>query len=444
MLGLAASSLIDDQRRWFVETRSAWLRLIVLATLAVNLALAPGHGDYLVHSNVVVGYALVTAPALVLARLKRGSRWLAAGFVTVDAMLVVVLFHEHLFTTTSELDHSLTAPSLAIGFVLLTHVALRLNPRLVLLFSSVVVVGWLSLMAVAVDAHLVDGTSSEIDWKSFSVEAGLATTFGFAAFVCSLLTYDHNVLLRNAVASERSRVNLSRFFPPNVLSQLEQTGQSLELARRQVAVMFVDLRLFTRFTESAPPEQVAEILAEYREHVTSAVFAYGGTVDKFIGDGVMAVFGQPWSGSDDVGRALDCAVSLASSLEQWRESRLRKGKQALEAGIGLHAGTALGGILRSGSHAEFTLFGDVVNVAERLERLCKDLDASLVTSDTVMASLPRWSKDDEWRWKDDTALEGRTGRLRIAYRPRLGRASTPSRNRRGSYEDASSRRSAGM
>lgn len=372
----------------------------------------------MVHANVVVGYALVTVLALGLAQLQRGPRWLAAPFVVVDALLVVALFHEHLFTSESGLDHSLTAPSLAIGFVLLTHVALRLNPRLILLFSVLVIVGWLALLAVAVDAHLAEGPFSEIDWKLFWVEASLATTFGFAAFVCCLVTNDHNVLLQNAVASERRRVNLSRFFPPNVLSQLEQTGQSLELARRHVSVMFVDLRFFTRFSEAAAPEQVADLLAEYREQVTSLVFAHGGTVDKFIGDGVMAVFGQPWSGSDDAARALDCAVALVDALEEWKRSRERRGKQALDAGIGLHTGTAIGGILRSGSHAEFTLFGDVVNVAERLERLCKELGASLVASDAVMARMSPAAGRGAWKWKDDAELEGRTGRLRIAYRVR--------------------------
>ncbi len=418
MLGLAAykASLTDEQRRWRVETRSAWLRLIVLAILAVNLALAPGDRSLLVHANVVVGYGMATALALALAGLKRGPSWLAASFVVVDAMLVVALFHEHLFTTTS-LDHSLTAPSLAIGFLLLTHVALRLDPRLIFLFSVLVVGGWLSLLAVAVDAHLADGSSREMHWRLFWVEGALAMAFGFAAFVCGLLTNDHNVLLRNAVASERSRANLSRFFPPKVLSQLEKTGDSLGLARRQVAVMFVDLRSFTGFSEAVPPEEVAGLLAEYRELVTSAVFAQGGSVDKFIGDGVMAVFGQPWSGSDDVARALECAVSLAGSLDRWARAREQRGKKALAAGIGLHAGTAIGGILRSGSHAEFTLFGDVVNVSERLERLCKTLDASLVASDAVMALAPASAIDLGWQWKDDVALDGRSGRLRVAYRP---------------------------
>lgn len=423
-LATPISALSDTQRRWRVERRSAWLRLIVFAVLAVNLALAPNHENFLIHANVVAGYALVTMLALVLATVERGPHWLAAVFVAIDALLVVALFHEHLFTSSSGLDHSLTAPSIAIGFVLLTHVALRLNPRLIFLFALVVIVGWLSLLTVAVDAHVAKKMPSELDWRLFWVEAGLATTFGFAAFVCCLVTNDHNVLLRDAVASERSRANLSRFFSPNVLSQLQQTGESLELARREVVVMFVDLRSFTRFGEVASPEEVAELLGEYRQLIASAVFAHGGTVDKFIGDGVMAVFGQPWSGSDDVERAFICAGSLADSLDQWASARQRSGKHALRAGIGLHAGTAVGGILRSGTHAEFTVFGDVVNVAERLERLCKELDATIATSEAVMARLSPGQARTGWQWKEDVALEGRAGRLRVAYRSRRSACST--------------------
>lgn len=415
MLELASNepSLSRDERRLRRETRSAWLRLVAFLILVVNLVAAEHHDDLLVHANVVASYGLATLLALAMA--KRGPEWLAAAFVVTDAVLVVVLLHAHLFAITpSGIDQGLTALSLAVGFLLLTHVALRLKPRLVLLFSGLVLLGWLSFLAVAAGNHV----GSKDEWRWLWSEAALAAAFAFAALVCWLLTSDHNVLLRGAVTNERRRRNLARFFPPSVLSDLQTTSESLRLSRREVAVMFVDLRSFTRFSEAAAPEEIAELLAEYRELVTQAVFLRGGVVDKFIGDGVMAAFGQPRVAPDDAARALECAVDLQRSLSKWKIDRLSDGRSALDAGIGLHYGPVIGGILASGSHDEFTLFGDAVNVAERLERLSSPLRASLVISETVAARARMNDTCLQWVWQDEVELNGRSGKLRIAYLPR--------------------------
>jgi adenylate cyclase len=188
--------------------------------------------------------------------------------------------------------------------------------------------------------------------------------------------------------------------------------------------MFVDLRAFTRFSETVAPEEVANLLAEYRELVTQAVFRNGGVVDKFIGDGVMAAFGQPHAASDDAQRALRCALELATSLRAWRDSRLSSGKAALDAGIGLHYGMVIGGILESGSHDEFTLFGDAVNVAQRLERLCRALDAAIMVSRDVVLQAGAVAGQVHWKWQDAAELNGRAGRLKVGYLPQ---ASQPNR-----------------
>lgn len=405
-----------EQRRWYRERRSAWLRLVALAILVVNLGLASQQASVIVHANIVAAYGAATIIALLLAEYRRGAWWLAWAYVAFDALIVVVLFHEHLFAPGKVLDHTLTAPSLAIGFVLLTHVALRLRPIMVFLFSGLVVLGWLALLTVAVEVHLGRNAAHALDWSAFLAEAALAAAFGFAALVCGLLTHDHNFLLKAAVQAERRRANLSRFFSPTVLTELQATGDSLALGRRHVAVMFVDLRSFTRLSESLPLESLARILAEFRELVTREVFEHGGMIDKFIGDGVMAAFGQPKSTPGDATRALDCALHLARRLRDWREIRQRRGEVGPRAGIGLHFGMAIGGVLRSGTHDEFTLVGDAVNVAHRLERLCKPLDASIVASwESVSAAGGEGAM--AWQYENDVELEGRKQRLRIAYIP---------------------------
>lgn len=398
--------------------RSAWLRLLVFAVLVLNL-MASRHGEsVLVHVHVIGWYVLATAVALALAWKRRGPAWSTTVFIIIDALLVVALFHEHLFAPGQTFDHSLTAPSLAIGFLLLMHAALRLRPGLVLLFSTVVLTGWLSLLAITlfVHAHLHPMAASE--WSVFGAEGALAAAFAFAAFVCYLLTKEHDAILSQAVASERRRQMLARFFSPSVVAELQNNATGLALARRHAVVMFVDLRSFTRLSETAKPEAIAELLSEYRQRVTAAVFNHGGTIDKFIGDGVMAVFGHPKAGPDDPARAVKCGLELSTSLVMWSKERLELGKIAADAGIGLHAGPVIGGILESGGHAEFTVFGDAVNVAERLERLCRPLQAALVVSQDVLQGVPAFLGVADWKWKDAAELDGRRGKLKLAYLPR--------------------------
>ena len=414
MLNLARreTSIKSDPSRWRRERRSALLRVVALIILVINLIAAKDSVEGFVHVNIIAVYGLATLGALGVATAMLGPRWIGAVFVTVDAFLVIVLFHAHLFAGGSGgVDHQLTAPSLAVGFLLLTHVALRLEARLVIWFSFLVIVGWLALLALAV----ADGANADHSWRGFGVEAALAAAFTFAAFVCWQLTSDHDTFLKAAIASERRRRNLARFFSPNLLSELEATHETVRLNRRDAAIMFVDLRSFTRYSEDAAPEEVATLLAEYRELVTSAVFRHGGTIDKFMGDGVMAVFGLPRMGPDDAERALKCGLELRYVLGAWGIDRRKEGRPALEAAIGLHYGKVVGGILESGSHDEFTILGDAVNVAQRLERLCRPLCATVVASEEILVRAAQTAGRIQWAWREEVELDGRNSKLRVGY-----------------------------
>lgn len=414
-LASAEPTISRDERRWRREARSAWLRLAVLLILLANLLAGEPHGNLLVHANVLSVYAVATAAAMALALSRRGPAWTPTAFVVIDAALVVALFHEHLFSTSGLFDHNLTTAALAIAFLLLHHVALRLTPRLVAIFSTIVVAGWLSLLVVTAALHQLDHELKSAPQPPYWSEGALAVSFGFASLVAFLLTRDHGILLRQAIKSEHRRHALSRFFSPRVVAGLQTGTISTALERREAAVIFVDLRSFTTFAETATPHDLAELLIEYRQHVTRLVFEWGGTVDKFIGDGVMAVFGYPVPAANDAQQALSCALRLGVVLDDWKSQRRSDGKAALDAGIGLHVGPVIGGIIGSSNHDEFTVFGDAVNVAERLERLTKTLSASIVVSAAALASAPSAKDAAPWLWKHDVELHGRSGLVSVAY-----------------------------
>ena len=412
-------STTTDTRQWTRDIRSASLRAAVLLILFANLILGNDHNNFAVHATVVLGYLVVSLLSLGMAITRHGAPWTDTFFVSVDALLVIIVLYEHLFRFDVTEDHGLTTPSLAIAFLLLNHVGLRLMPWLVILFSSIVLAGWLFLLLLMTARHWSSGIDTHFV-TSFSEDLGLAAAFVFAAVVVYLLTTDHRTIMRVAIESEERRMNLSRFFSPSVVSDLQVASDSLDLERREAVVMFVDLREFTRFTETAPAAALAEILAEYRSIVAGEVFRTGGTVDKFMGDGIMAVFGQPKPSPDDAERALQCALQLVRILDDWTKWRRQEGKPALDVGIGLHMGTIIGGVLESGFHDEFTVFGDVVNVAQRLEAMTKTLDASLVVSSAMLSRVPASLSAAVWIRKDEVDLPGRRGTIGIAYLERMG------------------------
>ena len=406
--------LTVEQRRWRREVRVSWLRLAVFIILIANLfAQGAGGGSFL--PLMISAYALATGISLIMALARRGPEWMVAAFVTVDASLVVALLHQHLLGPSGNLDHGLTASTLAIAFLLLNHVELRLKPDLVFLFSTIVLTGWLVVLGTF---ELYTGAGHFAHSAAFPIlaaEGAIAITFAFAAFVGYLLTQDHNLLLKSVLRSERRRQNLSRFFSPKIVNELETKGATLGLERRDAAIVFVDLRSFTHFSEIASPEALGEMLSQYRRLVIDVVFSHGGTIDKFIGDGVMALFGQPNPSPDDAERALRCVIELREALAQWKEQRRSQRKEPLDAIVALHAGEVVGGVLRSGRHDEFTVFGDAVNVTERLERLAKVLGATLIVSADALTRVPGAGTLVPWIWQEAAALDGRTGTMKVAY-----------------------------
>jgi adenylate cyclase len=191
---------------------------------------------------------------------------------------------------------------------------------------------------------------------------------------------------RRAVA-ERARANLSRYFSPNLVDLLAARDEPLGALRRQtVAVLFVDIVGFTRMAEGMQPEAVAALLREFHERMTALIFACGGTVDKYIGDEVFAVFGLPQTSAADAANALRCAEMMIEAVGKWNAERAGDGEAPLAIGIGLNYGPAVIGDVGGGQSLSFTVIGDTVNTASRLQRLTRALATPLVAAGPLIAA----------------------------------------------------------
>ncbi|TCU40058.1 adenylate/guanylate cyclase domain-containing protein [Rhizobium azibense] len=422
------------------EIRSILLRFVAFAILLANLLLGGNEGAGRTHLIVVVSYLVISITSVATARFLPDRSWLKTLFVVLDSLLVVLILYGHILGGPVTENHNLTTTSLVVAFILLNHVGLKLDRRLVLIFSSLVLFSWITMLAITAARHHTADTVSLIA-SFFNQDLGLTVSFGFTAFAIYLLAKDHDRTRKEALRADERRLNLSRFFSPLVVADLEEGSSALDLERRNAAIMFVDLRNFTSFAETAPARELAWVLGEYRHLVSGTIFEHGGTVDKFIGDGVMAVFGQPSPREDDADRALACALDLVDALSDWKN---HSGYPGLNAGIGLHYGTVVGGVLDSGCHSEFTVIGDAVNVAQRLESLAKSFDAPLVVSSALMAQLQNPVPPALWISQSAVALPGRRLPIDVWYLRReagLALAEDSLRNETGGVQTALQRSS---
>ncbi len=175
----------------------------------------------------------------------------------------------------------------------------------------------------------------------------------------------HKRLAREEVA----RANYSRFMPEYVVKQLLENPNSFRLggANQTITVLFADIRGFTAFSEHENPERVVGLLNHYFSAMTEIIFAHGGTLDKYIGDGLMALFGAPTATLVDARNALQAAVAMQKRLVTLNTELVADGYKEVAVGIGLHTGEATIGYIGSEKRSEYTAIGDTVNLASRLE-----------------------------------------------------------------------------
>lgn len=196
-----------------------------------------------------------------------------------------------------------------------------------------------------------------------------------------------NLVERRTIA-ERSRANLARYFSPNVVDHLSTAADALSNAHEQnVAVLFADIMGFTKMCENEPPDAVIQLLREYHNRLGQAVFANNGTLDKYIGDGLMATFGTPDQSPNDARNALQCAIDMLDSLEVWNSERRANGQKDVRVGIGLSYGTVIVGDIGNERRLEYSVIGDIVNVASRLEQLTRTMNSPLVVSDDLVSEI---------------------------------------------------------
>ncbi len=196
----------------------------------------------------------------------------------------------------------------------------------------------------------------------------------------------NRLLIKQAEAS-RERANLARYFPPGLVDQLAVQDNPLGAVRAQpVTILFADIVGFTQAAEDQSPAEVVGFLREFHARLERCVFDHGGTLDKFLGDGVMATFGTPLTGERDAANAIACANAMAASIDDWNRERRGVGAAEVRLSIGAHYGEVVLGDIGSERRLEFAVLGDAVNVASRLEAMTRELGVQIALSDALVGA----------------------------------------------------------
>jgi adenylate cyclase len=225
----------------------------------------------------------------------------------------------------------------------------------------------------------------------------------FAAFkpddleLISAVAAQTAIAVENARAHERlareevARANYSRFLPEYVVKQMLENPDSFKLGglNQTITVLFADIRGFTSISEHAPPEKIVSLLNRYFSAMTDIIFAHGGTLDKYLGDGLMALFGAPTATPDDASNALNAAVAMQRRLLGINQELRGEGFPEIGVGMGLHTGEAIVGYIGSERRSEYTAIGDTVNTSSRLESNARGGEI-LISDATAQAAHSRY------------------------------------------------------
>lgn len=262
--------------------------------------------------------------------------------------------------------------------IITTYLAFKLKPWLSLILTIIVFISFLVTCDILFDIKNI--------WFEI-VRPSYALVFSYIVAI----GYRYTII-------ERSKRELRRMFDRYVSTEIveEIISNPLQLKlggeRKDITVLFSDIRGFTSMSESMEPEAVVSILNDYLAAMTDVILSWGGTIDKFIGDAIMAVFGAPIPYEDHAYRAAKAALGMREALKKLWEKWEKEGKHTFDIGVGISSGVAIVGNIGSVRRTEYTAIGDIVNLGARIEPLNKEFNTHILITESVYERIKEKAK----------------------------------------------------
>lgn len=379
------------------------IRTAALCGLAVMFFLLQPELTQLYYVGIILLLVLFGA---IHDRLRRSALyrpWQSYVFVTLNVLTVAhaLLLPNPLSDKTYPIQMALRAETFPFFYLFLAFTALSYAPGRVLWTGFVTALVWgATVIAISFrsDSIVYFGlrTNPNLDLAGYLdshfVDL-LQQTIQILLFLIVTVTMAVGVwrtrrLVRKQVEAARERANLARYFSPDMATELAKMDEPFgEVRSQNAAVLFADIVGFTTLAENRAPEKVIMMLREFHGLMADVVFRHDGTLDKYIGDCVMATFGTPWPRPDDASRALGCARDMVREVEKWSAQCAARGEALIRIGVGLHYGPVVLGDIGDERRLEFAVIGDTVNVAARLEALTRKLNVAVVASQELVDAV---------------------------------------------------------
>jgi len=393
-------AITEEQDR--AEILIAVIQLAIVSVFALVYGLAPKATMVSgVHFTplpwVLAAYATVTGLRLLLAYFRMLPHWLLAVTVVVDlALLMLLIWGFHLQYGQPPAFY-LKVPTLLTVFIFIALRSLRFEVRYVMLAGISGAVGWACLVAYAVITTpqavvprdfvgYITGNQILIGAEVEKILAILVVT----GVLSLAIQRSRRLLVRAAIDGAAAR-DLARFFDPEVAARIRQSETPLLAGQgeaREAAIMFIDIRGFTRLGAELPPSALMAILAEYQSRMVPLVQRAGGVIDKFMGDGILATFGAALRSETYAADALAAVEAVMAESTRWNADRAQRRERPLTIHAAVACGRVVFGAVGDDQRLEYTVIGDTVNLAAKLEKHNKTQGTrALATAETFRRAL---------------------------------------------------------
>lgn len=394
LVSLVVRSVQEEQDRFLRSLHGVRLGLVGL-NLLLTIALGwwgPQWPDLKVQAPIVVGYTAASLAIHLLSRRSRAFlRWSRFTIAAVD--IPVILWMEAVSLPTYSVMELLPLWSALVFMFFIVLTILVLDPWAIA--ASAGAAG----LAETLLFHLAQRSMMEyLPW--------VLLLYGMTAVAAVILSRRVRAMAGRIALEEGLRERLLRYFSPAVVERIADqysTGEPPTRGEiREITVLFADLRGFTALSERLSADEVVQVLNGHFSAMVDVIFAHGGTLDKFMGDGLLAYFGAPLPADDHATRAIACALAMQARNADLNVERVRRGAPELVLGIGLHAGPAVVGDVGPPHRREFTIVGGTVNLASRIEGLTRETGEPVLASEAVRSQACR-----EFEWRSLNACEVR-------------------------------------
>jgi len=365
---------------------------------------------------IMVCFLAVAGVSYAASRRKPYRHWHAYAFVVVDAVLIGVALETGLAFVEHPGPYLFAQPAVWLIPLILAIQAVRFRDGPLIVSAALYVAVLAGLLLVKAPPAADPGGLDTLAIVLSPTPAAIRILM--LAVASAVLVYavrNKRVILVRGIGTARREAELNRFLPPEVSRTLGSGAEAAApAAQRELAVLFIDLVGFTRAAEQAEPADVAGWLASYRDRIGAVVRAQGGFIDKFIGDGVMAIFGYESDAATAARSAMTAIPALGTAMAEWRGSEPQT--PPFELAVGGALGPVFVGVVGAGERREFTVIGDAVNVAARLEATAKEHGALAAASrELVSAAGAVGARVSEL---GPVELRGREGTVEVCLVPR--------------------------